>query len=104
MFARDEGLNSRNPNSGRNYYGVQPFYLGLEPDGKAHGVLIFNSNAQEITTGPAPHLIYRTIGGQLDIYFFAGPKPEDVIRQYQQLVGTPILPAYWALGYQVSFF
>lgn len=81
--------------------GVHPFYLGLEKDGSAHGVFIFNSNAQEVTTGPAPHLVYRTIGGQLELFFFPGPTPEEVIQQYEAVIGTPFLPAYWALGYQV---
>jgi len=104
---------------GRNYYGTQPFYMAVEPSGKAHGVLIFNSNSQEFTTGPGPHLIYRhvtcrqsydfnpyffrTIGGQLDLYFFPGPTPEQVVQQYEQLIGKPFLPPYWALGYQVGF-
>ncbi|KAK6048925.1 hypothetical protein COOONC_13570 [Cooperia oncophora] len=47
----------------------------LEPDGKAHGVLFLNSNAQEVTTTPGSALIYRTIGGNLDLYFFPGPTP-----------------------------
>jgi hypothetical protein len=100
MFARDQPPDSLDVNV-QNLYGVHPFYLGIEEDGKAHGVFIFNSNAQEVTTGPAPHLIYRTIGGQLDIFFFPGPSPEDVIRQYQQVIGTPFLPAYWAFGFQL---
>lgn len=53
--------------------------------------------------GPAPHLVYRTIGGVLDIYFFPGPSAEDVVRQYAALVGKPALPPYWAFGYQVRF-
>jgi alpha-glucosidase (family GH31 glycosyl hydrolase) len=56
---------------------------------------------QEVTTGMAPHLVYRTIGGMLDIYFFPGPSPEDVVIQYLALIGTPMLPAYWALGFQI---
>ena len=45
---------------------------------------------------------FRTIGGQLDIFFFAGPTPEEVIAQYHSLIGTPYLPPYWAFGYQFS--
>uniref|UniRef100_A0A183U3Y7 Sucrase-isomaltase n=1 Tax=Toxocara canis TaxID=6265 RepID=A0A183U3Y7_TOXCA len=56
---------------------------------------------QEITTGPGPHFIYRTIGGMLDMYFFPGPTPEEVVKQYEVLVGRPTMPAYWALGYQL---
>lgn len=47
-------------------------------------------------------MVYRTIGGMLDIYFFPGPTPEEVIQQYEALVGKPTMPAYWALGFQVS--
>uniref|UniRef100_A0A914XFT1 P-type domain-containing protein n=1 Tax=Plectus sambesii TaxID=2011161 RepID=A0A914XFT1_9BILA len=100
MFARDEPPDSAGQDT-KNLYGVHPFYVCLEQDGNAHGVLILNSNAQEITTGMGPHLIYRTIGGNVDLYFFPGPKPEDVINQYLALIGTPALPAYWALGFQL---
>ncbi|TKR69511.1 hypothetical protein L596_021660 [Steinernema carpocapsae] len=100
MNSRDRSPDSKNPNV-ENLYGVQPFYLALEPDGNAHGVFILNSNSQEVTTGPGPHLVYRTIGGLLDLYFFPGPKPEHVIKQYLALIGKPALPAYWALGFQI---
>ncbi|VDK25313.1 unnamed protein product, partial [Anisakis simplex] len=98
-YSSSDGLG---PYRRKNLFGMQPFYMAFERDYKAHGVLIFNSNPQDITVGPAPHLIYRTIGGMLDIYFFPGPTPEDVIRQYTALVGRPALPAYWELGFQMS--
>ncbi|VDK71935.1 unnamed protein product [Litomosoides sigmodontis] len=98
MFARDQPPDPENPY--RNLYGVHPFYLGLEKDNNAHGVLFWNSNPQEITTGPGPHLIYRSIGGILDVTFFPGPKPEQVIQQYLEYIGRPFLPAYFALGFQ----
>jgi hypothetical protein len=82
--------------------GVHNFYLGLETDGKAHGVFVLNTNAQEVETGPGPHLVYRAIGGRFEVFIFPGPKPEDVIKQYQQVIGKPYLPAFWALGYQFS--
>ncbi|MFH4977050.1 hypothetical protein AB6A40_003759 [Gnathostoma spinigerum] len=101
MFARDEAPYSVKPDT-KNLYGVHAFYLGIEKDNKAHGVLFMNGGAQEVTIGPAPHLIYRAIGGQLDIHFFPGPSPHDVIEQYLALVGRPYLPAYWGLGFQLS--
>uniref|UniRef100_A0A914W3I0 P-type domain-containing protein n=1 Tax=Plectus sambesii TaxID=2011161 RepID=A0A914W3I0_9BILA len=101
MFARDEAPDSASALDTKNLYGVHPFYICVESDGKAHGVFILNSNAQEVTTGMAPHLIYRTIGGMLDLYFFPGPTPEEVVNQYLALIGTPMLPAYWSLGFQL---
>ncbi|XGW25367.1 hypothetical protein V3C99_006640 [Haemonchus contortus] len=102
MLARDIGPDSSSPLSTQNLYGVHPFYICVENDGKSHGVFILNSNAQEVVTGPGPHLIYRTIGGRLDMAFFPGPTPEDVVQQYLAYIGHPFLPAYWALGYQLS--
>uniref|UniRef100_A0A0K0EVM6 Maltase n=1 Tax=Strongyloides venezuelensis TaxID=75913 RepID=A0A0K0EVM6_STRVS len=101
LFDRDMAPDSQDPNR-HNLYGVHPFYLVIEPDGKAHGVFFFNSNAQEFVTAPAPHFIYRTIGGQFDIFFFPGPKPEDVIKQYTSLIGKPFLPPLWSFGFQLS--
>ncbi|CAI4224412.1 unnamed protein product [Auanema sp. JU1783] len=101
MFARDIAPDSESKLSTQNLYGVQPFYIAVETSGSAHGVLLLNSNAQEVTTGPGPHLIYRTIGGQLELVFFPGPTPEKVVQQYLAFIGTPFLPAYWALGFQL---
>ncbi|CAD5205653.1 unnamed protein product [Bursaphelenchus okinawaensis] len=100
LFARDQPPKSDVENF-MNLYGVHNFYIGIEDDGKAHGVFVLNSNAQEVSTGPAPHLVYRAIGGQFEIFLFPGPSAEDVIKQYQQVIGKPYLPAYWALGFQL---
>lgn len=81
----------------RNFHSASKLICFLRP------FLLSNIHLQEITTGPAPHLVYRTIGGILDIYFFPGPEPEQVVQQYLALIGTPILPAYFALGFQVAF-
>lgn len=116
MFARDQPPDSASE-SRQNLYGkwfvkkaeifkqligVHNFYLGLEENGKAHGVFMLNSHAQEVVTGPGPHLTYRAIGGRFEFFFLPGPTPSDVVRQYQQIIGRPYLPAYWGLGYQVK--
>ena len=38
----------------------------------------------------------------LDFYIMMGPDPEEVIRQYQDVVGKPLLPPFWSLGYHQS--
>lgn len=97
-FARDQP-----PSPGLNLYGVHPFHTCVEDDtGNTHGVLLFNSNAQEYMLNYNPMLTYRTIGGILDFFVFLGPSPEAVIQQYTELIGRPVMPPYWALGFQLS--
>lgn len=96
MFSKDQP-----PAYKANMYGVQPFYMGVENEGYAHGVLLLNSNAMDVTLQPTPALTYRTIGGILDFYMVLGPTPEDVVKEYTSLVGRPVMPAYWSLGFQL---
>jgi len=72
-----------------------------EDDGNSHGVFFYNSHAIDVTTLPMPGLTYRTIGGALDFFVFLGPRPEDVVKQYTQLIGRPAIPPYYALGFQL---
>ena len=65
-----------------NLYGHHPFYMAVDQKGQYFGVLLYNSNAMDVILQPAPALTFRTIGGILDLYFFMGPTPEDVIVQY----------------------
>ncbi|NWX20701.1 MGA protein, partial [Aegotheles bennettii] len=96
MFNRDQP-----PGNRLNSYGFQPFYMGLEEDGNAHGVLLLNSNAMDVTFQPTPALTYRTTGGILDFYMVLGPTPELVVQEYTALIGRPVMPPYWALGFQL---
>ena len=101
IFARDQPPHGEN----ENLYGTHPFYISIEEDGQTFGVLIFNSNAQDYKLNEYEDnqsmLTYRTLGGILDLFVFAGPRPEDVIRQYQMVIGKPYMPPYWALGFQL---
>ncbi|KAL8187964.1 UNVERIFIED_CONTAM: hypothetical protein K2H54_058633 [Gekko kuhli] len=96
MFTHDQP-----PGYKLNSYGFHPFYMGLENEGNAHGVLLLNSNAMDVTFQPTPALTYRTIGGILDFYMVLGPTPEQVVHQYTKLIGRPVMPPYWALGFQL---
>lgn len=85
-----------------NLYGTHPFYLELRTAGacsSAHGVFLLNSNAMDVRIGPSETILWETIGGVFDFYFFMGPTPEEVTRQYHRLVGFPYMPPYWALGW-----
>ncbi|XP_030311852.1 sucrase-isomaltase, intestinal [Calypte anna] len=99
MFTRDDF-----PGYKKNIYGHQPFYMALEEDGNAHGVLLLNSNAMDVTFQPTPALTYRTIGGILDFYMVLGPTPELVVQEYTALIGRPVMQPYWALGFHLCRF
>ncbi|KAM6201839.1 putative maltase-glucoamylase 2 [Rhynchocyon petersi] len=96
MFARDGAAEDSNS------YGVHPYYLALEECGSAHGVLLLNSNAMDVTLQPTPALTYRTTGGIFDFYVILGPTPEQVTQQYTELIGRPAMVPYWALGFQLG--
>ncbi len=82
----------------QNLYGSHPFYLELSENGNAHGFYLHNSNGLDVSFN-AEKIQWRAIGGILDFYLFAGPTPEQVLKQYHQLIGLPHLPPYWALGW-----
>lgn len=93
------------PKSGEALYGAHNFYLSQSgAGGGATGVFLFNSNAMDIITQPEPRITWRTIGGVLDYFIFLGPRPEDVVTQYVNLIGRPVMPPYWALGFHLSRF
>ncbi|KAK7074034.1 hypothetical protein SK128_000929 [Halocaridina rubra] len=99
IFARDQPpiVDSEQ----RNLYGAHPYYQCIENDGKAHGVLLLNSNALDYQMLDYPAISYRTIGGVLDFFMVLGPDPEMVVAQYTFLIHRPMIPPYWALGFQL---
>ncbi|XP_043945694.1 lysosomal alpha-glucosidase-like [Protopterus annectens] len=89
------------PTESTNLYGVHPFYLVMEEDGKSHGVFLLNSNPMDVVLQPAPALTWRTIGGIFDLYVFLGPDPNSVIQQYLEVIGFPAMPPFWGLGFHL---
>lgn len=91
-----------NPDSDSNLYGSHPFFMCIEENGDAFGVLLYNSNAMDIFLSPAPAVTWRTTGGIFDFWMMSGPTPELVIQQYLEIIGRPEIPPYWALGFQMG--
>lgn len=81
----------------QNIYGTHPFYMEFR-NGKAHGVFLRNSNGMDVVLRRGS-LSYRVIGGALDLYFFTGPTPADVVHQYYQVIGHPHMISWWTLGF-----
>ncbi|KAI9911147.1 hypothetical protein PsorP6_009685 [Peronosclerospora sorghi] len=105
MFARAPNTSApvHTRDGGDNLYGVHPFILQLEngETGNAHGIFMLSSNAMEVVAR-CNALTYRLTGGILDVFVFSGPSPQNVVKQYTDVVGRPAMPPYWALGYQVG--
>ncbi|CAN8101423.1 unnamed protein product [Discula destructiva] len=111
LFAADVG-----DNIDANIYGTHPVYLDTRyfQDGQyvanatdtsaqytpyTHGVYLRNAHSQEILLR-AEGITWRTLGGTIDLYFYAGPSAADIIQTYQTTtVGLPAMQQYWAFGY-----
>lgn len=85
-----------------NLYGTQPFYLEHRESG-SHGVFLLNSNGMDVMISSdedGQYLEYNTLGGVFDFWFFSGPTPSDVTRQYAQVAG---LPTFQPVSYAPSY-
>lgn len=79
-----------------------PFYLGLHrSSGRAYGLFIDHTGRVEMDLGKTQttEATMTVEGDSLTAYFFAGPSPADVLRQYSELTGRMPLPPLWALGH-----
>nr|WP_294778128.1 glycoside hydrolase family 31 protein [uncultured Flavobacterium sp.] len=81
-------------------YKVVPFYIGLHHN-KAYGIFFDNTfrtffdfchERRNVTS-------FWAEGGEMNYYFFYGPKMSDVVVNYTHLTGKPELPPMWTLGY-----
>ncbi|KAG0138307.1 glycosyl hydrolases family 31-domain-containing protein [Tuber indicum] len=89
-----------------NLYGSHPFYYEHRyatlkdgsKKGYAHGVYLRNLHGQDILLREKS-LTWRTIGGMVDLTFYSGPSPADVIADYVKTVGLPAMQQYWTFGF-----
>lgn len=85
-----------------NMHSTHPVYLETRYNNgssKSHVVYGRNLHGQEWLLRP-DRIIYRTIGGSFDFYFFNGPLPTEALAQQQLgVIGTPVMQPYWALGF-----
>ena len=89
------------PQTGRMYTQI-PFYLCISTTtGEATGVLVDHTGNidMDMGHGNSTEVQVTVQGDSLTLYFFAGPTPADVLRQYTDLTGRMPLPPRWALGH-----
>ena len=86
-----------------------PFYITARPaDGTAFGLFYDTLSDCEFDFGQELdnyHGAYRGFAaehGDLDYYFIAGPRVDQVVRRFTWLTGRPALTPRWGLGYSGS--
>ncbi|KAH0542641.1 hypothetical protein FGG08_002964 [Glutinoglossum americanum] len=65
----------------------------------SHGVYLRNAHGQEVLLRPEG-ITWRTIGGSIDLYFYAGPSQVEVTKSFQlTATGLPAMQQYWTFGF-----
>jgi alpha-glucosidase len=65
----------------------------------SHGVYMRNAHGQEVLLRPS-NITWRTLGGSIDLYFYAGPTQDKVTKAYQtSAIGLPAMQQYFTFGY-----
>lgn len=58
-----------------------------------------NAHGQEVLTRPQS-LVWRALGGSIDLTFYSGPTQADVTRDYQiSTIGLPAMQQYFSFGF-----
>ncbi|MBI5464391.1 MAG: DUF4968 domain-containing protein [Ignavibacteriales bacterium] len=78
-----------------------PFFYGVRK-GRAYGVFFDNTfwSSFEFGKEARDRYSFGALGGEINYYFFAGSKPQQVLSRFTELVGRMPLPPKWSLGYQ----
>jgi len=77
-----------------------PFYIGLHHN-NAYGIFFDNTFRSYFDFCHERHNVtsFWAHGGEMNYYFFYGPKMKEVVSMYNDLTGKAELPPLWALGY-----
>jgi len=96
MWNTDQGCACGEP-----IYQSHPYFLSLPASGHATGAYVANTHKMTFDVGAAlrTSLAMSAAGGDIDLFFFDGPKPATVLEEYTRLVGRQWLPPLWSLGY-----
>ena len=89
---------------GKQTYGSHPFYMGKARDNEWFGVYTNLAAAQDwwiLNNAETGDVSVRTAaaGGLGDLFIILAKTPNKVSQIYQEIVGLPVLPPQWALGW-----
>lgn len=106
MWSQGEHAEFDDGRGGKQLAGMHPFCLiKANQSDEFFGIFFRSSNAQApiISLVEGSNILsYVTTGGNLDINFFLRGSAKEVIAAYQQFIGLPQLPPFWALGWHAG--
>lgn len=84
-------------------YASIPFFIAVR-DGIAWGLFLDEAarSRVDVAKRDPDRIVWEVEGPELDAYLIAGPRPEDVLRRYVALTGSPFAPPLFSLGAQQS--
>eukprot|EP01103_Thecamoeba_quadrilineata_P010472 TRINITY_DN2270_c0_g1_i2.p1 TRINITY_DN2270_c0_g1~~TRINITY_DN2270_c0_g1_i2.p1 ORF type:complete len:540 (-),score=82.61 TRINITY_DN2270_c0_g1_i2:1304-2923(-) len=93
-------------NSPMSLYGAVPLIISHRP-AKTSAVFWLNaaetfidvSRKSKDTDVGGSHTHWMSESGIIDVFFFLGPSPKDIFRQYAKVTGYQFLPPQFSLGY-----
>lgn len=82
-------------------YATCPFFIGHSHD-RPYGIFLNSTTETVFNFGAANDRcsFFQVERGELDYFFFAGPEPADILRDYTALTGRCPMPPMWSLGFQ----
>lgn len=77
-----------------------PFYM----TNRGYGVFVDSSDnvSFEVASEKVEYVGFSVPGEQLSYYFFYGPTPKQILKNYTALTGLPALPPAWSFGLWLS--
>jgi len=87
------------PTNGSLSYAANATNASAQYQSYTHGVYLRNSHGQEVLMKPS-NITWRTLGGSIELYFYAGPTQDAVTKAYQtSTIGLPAMQQYWTFGF-----
>jgi len=92
-------------NPGHNQSGMHPFILCqlISEPNNFIGIYFRTSLPLEVkiiqNMPNFTDIRFTTIGGNIEFYTFFKGSPQFILKEYHNLIGKPMLPPFWAIGY-----